>query len=107
MYLETLFLRTFVESVKYQYRLNFIESSGEPRVGISTFYTNKGHWNPGKNNFFMAIEEWMCFMEAVAQFAEDGKRGASLTGSSQISISYIIFSIYSFDIIYNFLLILF
>ena len=105
MDVETLIVRTFFESEKYHYRLKFIEFNGEPRVGISTFYANKGHWNPGKKHFFMSIEEWKCFMEAVGQFDEDVKRGATLIISPQISLSYIIFSIYSFAIIYKFLLI--
>ena len=99
MNVETLLLRTFFESEKYQYMLKFIESDGEPRMGFTTFYGNKGHWNPGKKHFFMSIEKWKCFREAVAQFNENVKRGATLTGSPQISLSYIIFSIYSFDII--------
>ena len=66
---------------------------------------DKGHWKHGKKHFFMSMEEWKCFTEAVAQFDEDLKIGATLTGSTQISLSYIIFSIYSFAIIYNFILI--
>ena len=105
MNMETLLVRTFFESEKYQYRLKFIESNGQPRVGISTFYAYKDHRNPGKKHFFMSLEEWKCFMEAVGKFDVDGKRGETLIGSTQISLSYIIFFIYSFDIIYNFLLI--
>ena len=105
MDVETRMVRTFFESEKYQYRLKFIESNGQPRVGISTFYAYKDHWNPGKKHFFMSLEEWKCFMEAVGQFDEDVKRGATLIRSTQISLSYLIFSIYSFAIIYNFLLI--
>ena len=41
--------------------------------------------------------------EAVGQSDEDVKPGATLIRSIQISLSYIIFCIYSFDIIYNFL----
>ena len=105
MDVETRMVRTFFESEKYQYRLKFIESNGQPRVGISTFYAYKDHWNPGKKHFFMSLEEWKCFMEAVGQFDEDVKRGATLLRSTQISVSYKIFSIYFFAIIYNFLLI--
>ena len=83
-------VRTFFESEKYQYRLTFIESNGQPRVGISTFYTYKDHWNPGKKHFFMSLEEWKCLMEAVGQFDEDAKRGATLIRSSkyQFPIKY-------------------
>ena len=73
MNVESLLERTFFESQKYQYRLKFIESNGEPRVGISTFYANKGRWNPGKKHFLMSLEEWKCVMEAVGQFNEDVK----------------------------------
>ena len=104
MDVETRMVRTFFESEKYQYRLKFIESNGQPRVGISTFYAYKDHWNPGKKHFFMSLEEWKCFMEAVGQFDEDVKRGATLIRSTQISLSNFIFSIYSFAISYNFLL---
>ena len=86
MNVETLLVRTFFESEKYQSRLKFIESNGELRVGISTFYANKWHWNPGKKHFFMSMEEWKCFMEAVGQFDEDVKRGATLIRSTQIPI---------------------
>ena len=99
MNVETLLVRTFFESEKYQYLLKFIESNGEPQFGIRTFYAKKGHWNPGKQHFFMSLEEWKCFMEAVGQFDEDVNRGATLIGSTQIALSYQIFSIYSFDII--------
>ena len=57
MNVETLLVRTFFESEKYQYRLKFIESKGQPRVRFSNFYANKGHWNPGKKHFFMSMEE--------------------------------------------------
>ena len=104
MDVETRMVRTFFESEKYQYWLKFIESNGQPRVGISTFYAYKDHWNPDKKHFFMSLEEWKCFLEAVGQFDEDVKRGATLLRSTQISVSYKIFSIYSFAIIYNFFL---
>ena len=105
MDVETRMVPSFFESEKYQYRLKFIESNGQPRVGISTFYAYNDHWNQGKKHFLMSLEEWKCFMEAVGQFDEDVKRRATLIRSTQISLSYIIFSIYSFAIIYNFLLI--
>ena len=82
--METLFVQTFFESEKYQYRFKFIETNGEPSVGISTFYANKGHCNPVKKHFFMSMEKWKCFMEAVAQFGKDVRRGGTLTGSTQI-----------------------
>ena len=40
-----------------------------------------------------------CFILAVRQFDEAENRGALLIRATQIPISYIIFSIYSFDII--------
>ena len=67
MPVETLLVRTLFESEKYQNRLKFIESNAEPRVGISTFYANKRHWNPGKKHFHMSMEECNCFTEGVAQ----------------------------------------
>ena len=99
MKVETLLLRTFFESGKCQYRLKFVEYNGEPRMGISTFYANKWHSNSGLKLLFISLEEWKCFMEAVGQFDEDVKRGATLIRSAQISLAYIIFSMYSFDII--------
>ena len=99
MDVEIRMVRTFFESEKYQYRLKFIESNGQPRVGISSFYAVKDYWNPGKKHFFMSLEESTCFMEAVGEFDEDAKRGATLLRSTQISVSYKIFSIYSFVII--------
>ena len=73
MDVETRMVRTFFESEKYQYRLKFIQSNGEPRVGISTFYAYKDHWNPVKKHFFMSLEEWKCFRKAVGQIDEDVK----------------------------------
>ena len=72
-------------------------------MGISTFYAYKDHWNQGKKHFFMSLQERKCFMEAVGLFNEDVKRGATLIRSTQISLSYIIFSIYSVAIIFKFL----
>ena len=105
MDVETRMVRTFFESEKYQYRLKYIEAIGQALVVITKFDADKEHWNPGKKHFFMSLEECKCFMEAVGQFVEVVKRGETLIRSTQISLSYIIFSIYSFAIIYNFLLI--
>ena len=78
---------TIFESEKYQFRLKFIESNGQPRVGISTFYAYKDQWNPGKKHFFMWLEEWKCYIEAFGQFDEDRKRVTTLIRSTQIQIS--------------------
>ena len=71
-------VRTFYECSAYQYRLKLIYRGGEARVGISTFYANKGKWNPGKKHFFMSYEEWNCFMKEVVRFDENVQRGAEL-----------------------------
>ena len=60
MNVETLWVWTFIESQSYQYKLKFIESNGEHRVGISTLYANNEDWNAGKKHFFMSLEEWKC-----------------------------------------------
>ena len=52
----------------------------------------------------MSLEEWKCFMGAVGQFDEDGKQCTTLIRSTQISLPYKIFSIYSFDITLVFLI---
>ena len=75
MSLDNRVVRTFYENARYQYRLKLIYREGNPRVGISTFYPNKGAWSPGKKHFFMTIEEWNCFMEKVTYFNEDVQRG--------------------------------
>ena len=62
---------------KYQYLLKFIESNGQPSVGISTFYANNGRWNPSKE-FCMSREEWKWFIGAVVQIDEDVQGGAPL-----------------------------
>ena len=90
---------TFLQAEKYHSRLNFLKSNGQPCVAISTFYNYKDHWKPGKKHFSMSLKECKCFMEAVGQFDEDVKRSATLIRSKQIALAYIIFSIYSFDII--------
>ena len=76
MHIETRMVRPFFESEKYQYRLKLIVSSGQLRVGISTFYSNHGRWNPGKKHCFMSLDERNCFMGAVGHFNEDVQRGA-------------------------------
>ena len=52
----------------------------------------------------MSSEEWKCFIEAVGQFDEDEKRGATLIRSTQSSVSHKIFSIYCFDLTVLFLI---
>ena len=79
MDIETRMVRPFFESEKYQYRLKLIDSSGQLRVGISTFYSNHGRWNPGKKHFFMSLEEWNCFMAAVGHFNDAVQRGSYFT----------------------------
>ena len=101
----TLFGGPLFDSEKYQYRLKFIEYIGEPRVGISTFCANKGQCNSGKKLFYISREACKCFMEAVGQFDEDEKRGATLIGSTQISLSNKKFAYIPFTLFYKFLLV--
>jgi hypothetical protein len=75
MSIDNRLVRTFFENTEYQYRMKLIYRDGNPRVGISTFYPNKGNWCPGKKHFFMKYEEWNNFMSKVFAFNEDVQRG--------------------------------
>ena len=94
-------VRTFYECPSYQYRLKLIYRSGEARVGISTFSANKGRWNPGKKHFFMAVEEWNCFMKEVARFNENVQRGAYFSLNFPINMQEICNFLFTFILFIN------
>ena len=74
------------------------------RVGISTLYLYKDHWNSEQKQFFISLEDWKWLLVPYSQFDQGLQRGGTLIRSTEIPIVNSIIPIYSIDINLSFLI---
>ncbi|KAF0155395.1 MAG: hypothetical protein FD188_3146 [Ignavibacteria bacterium] len=67
--------RIFHMEQSQSFRMKLVYKDGQPLVGLSEFYMDKGQWVPGHRHFYLAYESWCDLMKHIQPFHEQVKKG--------------------------------